>query len=58
MDESSASLRMNQYEKGKHTPYISTPKALAVELGVPLSYLFYEDEVSVELAINLSKIVK
>lgn len=56
MDESSASPRMNQYEKGKHTPDISTLKALADELGVPLSYFFCEDEVSAELAINLSKL--
>jgi transcriptional regulator with XRE-family HTH domain len=56
MDESSASPRMNQYEKGKHTPDISTLKALADELGVPLSYFFCEDEVSAELAVNLNKL--
>ena len=43
MDESSASPRMNQYEKGKHTPDTSTLKALANELGVPLNYFFCED---------------
>ncbi|QIA65720.1 helix-turn-helix domain-containing protein [Vibrio astriarenae] len=58
MDESSASPRMNQYEKGKHTPDISTLKSLADELGVPLNYFFCEDEVSAELAINLSKLSK
>ncbi|MCS0325004.1 helix-turn-helix domain-containing protein [Vibrio diabolicus] len=56
MDESSASPRMNQYEKGKHTPDIGTLKALADELGVPLSYFFCEDEVSAELAVNLNKL--
>ncbi len=50
MDESSASARMNQYEKGKHTPDITTLKAIAVELGVPLSYFFCEDASSAELA--------
>ncbi|MEZ8229023.1 helix-turn-helix domain-containing protein [Vibrio splendidus] len=56
MDESSASPRMNQYEKGKHTPDIQTLKLLACELGVPLSYFFCEDEVSAELAVNLNKL--
>ncbi|CAH7105102.1 Transcriptional regulator [Vibrio chagasii] len=56
MDESSASPRMNQYEKGKHTPDISTLKSIADELGVPLSYFFYEDEISAELAVNLNKL--
>ncbi|MGL6313199.1 helix-turn-helix domain-containing protein [Vibrio sp. WXL103] len=56
MDESSASPRMNQYEKGKHTPDIGTLKALADELGVPLSYFFCEDEVSAELVVNLNKL--
>ena len=56
MDESSASPRMNQYEKGKHTPDISTLKAIADELGVPLSYFFCEDEVSAELSVNLNKL--
>lgn len=56
MDESSASPRMNQYEKGKHTPDIGTLKALADELGAPLSYFFCEDEISAELAMNLNKL--
>lgn len=56
MDESSASPRMNQYEKGKHTPDIGTLKALADELGVPLSYFFCEDEISAELVVNLNKL--
>ncbi len=56
MDESSASPRMNQYEKGKHTPDIGTLKALADELGVPLSYFFCEDKISAELAMNLNKL--
>lgn len=56
MDESSASARMNQYEKGKHTPDISTLKAIANELGVPLHYFFCEDEVSAELAITFNQL--
>ena len=49
MDESSASPRMNQYEKGRHTPDVQTLKLLAKELGVPLSYFFCEDDDSAEL---------
>ncbi|MBY6198833.1 helix-turn-helix domain-containing protein [Vibrio hangzhouensis] len=56
MDESSASPRMNQYEKGKHTPDIGTLKALADELGVPLSYFFCEDELSAELVVSLNRL--
>jgi len=50
MDESSASPRMNQYEKGKHTPDVQTLKLIADELGVPLNYFFCEDDESAELA--------
>lgn len=56
IDEGSASARMNQYEKGKHTPDISTLKKIANELDVPLNYFFCEDESSAELAIAISKL--
>ncbi|CCN63547.1 conserved hypothetical protein [Vibrio nigripulchritudo POn4] len=56
MDEGSASARMNQYEKGRHTPDIKTLKLLANELGVPLNYFFCEDETSASLAVNLNKL--
>ncbi|TQQ01180.1 helix-turn-helix transcriptional regulator [Vibrio cholerae] len=56
MDESSASPRMNQYEKGKHTPDVQTLKLIADELDVPLSYFFCEDEQSAELATIINKL--
>lgn len=56
MDESSASGRMNHYEKGRHTPDISTLKKMADALGVPLNYFFCEDESSADLAIAISKL--
>ncbi|ASW81501.1 XRE family transcriptional regulator [Vibrio anguillarum] len=56
MDESSASPRMNQYEKGKHTPDVHTLKLIADELGVPLNYFFCEDEESAELVVAISKL--
>lgn len=58
MEESTASARMNQYEKGVHAPDVKTLKLIADELGVPLNYFFCEDAVSAELAINLSKLSK
>ena len=58
MDESSASPRMNQYEKGKHSPDVQTLKLLADELGVPLSYFFCEDESSAELACLISQMTE
>ncbi|EPW6423884.1 TPA: helix-turn-helix transcriptional regulator [Vibrio parahaemolyticus] len=56
MDESSASPRMNQYEKGKHTPDVHTLKLIADELGVPLNYFFCEDTDSAELAVLINKL--
>lgn len=56
MDESTASARMNQYEKGRHTPDVHTLKLIADALDVPLNYFFCEDEASAELAIAISKL--
>lgn len=50
MDESSASGRMNHYEKGRHTPDVETLRKLAAELNVPLNYFLCEDDLSAELA--------
>lgn len=58
MDASSASARMNQYEKGKHTPDVKTLKLIADELGVPLNYFFCEDESSAELACIISQMTE
>ncbi|WP_350594838.1 MULTISPECIES: helix-turn-helix transcriptional regulator [unclassified Pseudoalteromonas] len=50
MDQSSASSRMNHYEKDRHTPDIQTLQRMADELGVPLNYLFCDSAESAELA--------
>ncbi|EOI3537024.1 helix-turn-helix transcriptional regulator [Cronobacter sakazakii] len=50
MEPSSASGRMNHYEKGRHTPDIDTLKRMADELGVPINYFFCENETTAELA--------
>lgn len=56
MDESSASGRMNHYEKGRHAPNVETLRKIAAELNVPLNYFFCEDELSAELAFLISKL--
>jgi transcriptional regulator with XRE-family HTH domain len=40
IDQFVASARINQYERGKHTPDLLTAQRLAAELNVPVSYLF------------------
>ena len=50
LDPSSASSRMNHYEKERHTPDIQTLQRMADELGVPLNYFFCENTESAELA--------
>ncbi|WP_166421710.1 helix-turn-helix transcriptional regulator [Pseudoalteromonas sp. Z1A8] len=50
MDQSSASSRMNHYEKDRHTPDIQTLQRMADELKVPLNYLFCDSAESAELA--------
>ena len=49
IDESSASARINQYERGKHTPDFLTVCNLARVLCVPTAYFYAEDELLAEL---------
>ena len=44
IDEFSASPRINQYERGKHTPDYSTVERLAKVLKVPAPYLYARDD--------------
>lgn len=45
MDEFSASARMNQYERERHSPNMRTSEQLAMVLQVPMAYLYCpEDE--------------
>jgi len=47
MDEFSASARVNQYERGKHTPDYSTVERIAKVLKVPTPYFYArEDELA------------
>lgn len=56
IDDGVASARMNQYERGVHTPDVRTLKLLAKELGVPLNYFFCEDDSTAEIATAISKL--
>lgn len=56
MDASSASGRMNHYEKGRHVPDVDILRKIAEELNVPLNYFFCEDDLSAELACLISKL--
>ncbi|MCG3726949.1 helix-turn-helix domain-containing protein [Vibrio cincinnatiensis] len=56
MEQSSASGRMNHYEKGRHVPDIGTLTRMAKELDVPLNYFFCKDEMSAELACLIDKL--
>lgn len=49
VDEFSASARINQYERGKHTPDVLMASHLARVLGVPLSYFWAQEEDEAEL---------
>lgn len=44
VDESSASVRINQYERGKHLPDLQMAKRLAEALQVPMAYLYCEED--------------
>ena len=52
-DEFSASARMNQYERGTHTPDRKTIERIAKVLGVPVPYLYAEDEVMAEILLAM-----
>lgn len=58
MEVGTASARMNQYEKGKHTPDYQTLKAIADELDVPVAYFFCESESTAKLLCLLQKMTE
>lgn len=49
VDEFSASSRINQYERGKHTPDVLMTTHLAKVLNVPISYFWAVEEDEAEL---------
>lgn len=49
IDEFAASARMNQYEKGVHTPDYSTIQRFAKVMKVPTCYFYAEDNNMAEM---------
>ena len=44
IDESSSRARISRYELGTHEPPVKTARQIADTLGVPLAYLYCEDD--------------
>ena len=51
IDEMSASSRMNQYERGKHTPDPVMIRRIAEVLNVPASYFYADDDAAAWLQV-------
>ncbi|WP_234194287.1 helix-turn-helix domain-containing protein [Pseudacidovorax sp. NFM-22] len=53
LDESTTSARISRYETGVHEPSLSTARAIAAVLNVPLAYLYCEDDIAAEILLEL-----
>ena len=56
IDESSSRARISRYELGVHEPPVPTAKLIALALGVPLAYLYCEDDGVASLLLALNKL--
>ncbi len=54
LDETTSSARISRYETGVHEPPIATAKLLAAELGVPLAFLYCDDDDLAAALLNLA----
>lgn len=54
--KSNGSVRINRYEQGVNRADMDTAAALAEALGVPLAYLFAEDEDQAELLLAFAEL--
>ncbi len=52
IDESSASARINQYERGKHAPDFQMVERIAQVLNVPEAYFYAKDDDMAQLLKN------
>jgi|TARA_R110001632_G_scaffold41641_1_gene104807 transcriptional regulator with XRE-family HTH domain len=57
-DRSHGTARISQYETGKHAPDFAMAKKMADALGVPVAYLYCDDEDLSELLLLANKIGK
>ena len=53
IEKTSASARINQYERGKHVPDYATLNQLAKVLHVPVSFFYCEDDTDAEFLLNM-----
>ena len=58
IDPFSASPRINQYERGKHTPDYNTASRLAKVLNVPTPYLYAEEDDLAEIILAFGSLPK
>lgn len=58
IDEFSASPRINQYERGKHTPDFAIAEKMAKVLGIPTPYLFTREDDLAELILLYGHVQK
>jgi len=58
IDEFSASARINQYERGKHTPDLLTLTRLAAVMKVPAPYFYCPDTELAEVIVKFSALGK
>lgn len=56
LDPSVASPRMNQYERGTHLPDINTTQKICEILGVPVAYLYCEDDTLASIIASFSQL--
>lgn len=56
IDESSSRARISRYELGVHEPPVPTARLIADALGVPLTYLYCEDDGVAALLLALHKL--
>ena len=54
IDESGASARINQYERGKHMPNFQTMSRLADVMQVPVPYFYCPDPELAEVIVKFS----
>lgn len=55
LDEFTASARISRYENGIHEPPIKTAQLIATSLGVPLAYLYCEDDQLADFILKTRK---
>ncbi len=56
IDEFSASARVNQYERGKHSPDFGTATRLAAVLRVPAAFFYAQNDDLADLIVRYSNL--